>query len=147
MGTEVGIGMDMVESENVPSEVLLKDENELPKLAKKFSIGQNSQIIQDLEDDIYMVGQKIQYTPKKLNFDPEILDTKEVDLMACGRKHYVLVTRNNKILVWGDMFKDKVDKFQYSEGFNTYDGNVLFDDGKIKQLDVKYNIFGALVEH
>ena len=39
MGTGSGIGIDMVECENVPTFVDLKDENEVPKLAKDFSIG------------------------------------------------------------------------------------------------------------
>ena len=39
MGTGSGIGIDMVECENVPTFIDLKDENDSPKLAKDFAIG------------------------------------------------------------------------------------------------------------
>ena len=39
MGTGAGIGIDMVESENIPTIVDLKDENEVPQIAKDFCIG------------------------------------------------------------------------------------------------------------
>ena len=39
MGTGAGIGIDMVECENVPTLIDLKDENDQPKLAKRFAIG------------------------------------------------------------------------------------------------------------
>jgi alpha-tubulin suppressor-like RCC1 family protein len=45
MGTGVGIGMDMVECENVPTSVDLRDENEAPHLAKDFVIGQGTMLI------------------------------------------------------------------------------------------------------
>ena len=45
MGTGVGIGMDMVECENVPTLVELRDENEAVHLAKNFVIGQSTMLI------------------------------------------------------------------------------------------------------
>jgi len=45
MGTGVGIGMDMVECENVPTQVELRDENEELHLAKDFVIGQATMLI------------------------------------------------------------------------------------------------------
>ena len=39
MGTGSGIGMDMVESENVPTRILLKNENEELIPAKDFTMG------------------------------------------------------------------------------------------------------------
>jgi len=45
MGTGVGIGMDMVECENVATPVLVLDENEKPHLAKDFVIGQATMLI------------------------------------------------------------------------------------------------------
>ena len=39
MGTGSGIGIDMVECENVPTFVDLKDENDVGTLAKNFTIG------------------------------------------------------------------------------------------------------------
>lgn len=39
LGTGAGIGMDMVECENIPTMVDLRDEDEVPKLTKKFAMG------------------------------------------------------------------------------------------------------------
>lgn len=61
MGTPVGIGMDMIECENVPTQVVLVDDQQNPRYAKQFAIGQNTQIIQDTENDIFLVGLKLHY--------------------------------------------------------------------------------------
>jgi len=39
MGTGAGIGIDMIECENVPTWVDLRDENDEPKIPKDFTIG------------------------------------------------------------------------------------------------------------
>lgn len=59
----------MVESENVPTNVFLKDNDGEINLIKDFSIGQNTMMIQDVNNDLYMTGLKLNYEPKKLNFD------------------------------------------------------------------------------
>jgi hypothetical protein len=66
MGTGAGIGIDMVECENVPTMVDLKNENEEPMLAKDFAVGQNTMLVKDENNDIYITGLKLHYTPKKL---------------------------------------------------------------------------------
>ena len=43
----------MVECENVPTLVDLKDENEKPMLAKTFTMGQNTMMIQDTNNSLY----------------------------------------------------------------------------------------------
>jgi hypothetical protein len=65
--------------------------------------------------------------------------------MCCGRKHYVLLNKNNQLLIWGNIFKEKPVSSQ--DGFGLYFGDNLFGGGKIKYLSMKYGIFGALVEH
>lgn len=47
MGTSPGIGIDMIESENVPTMIDLKDRDGTPKLAKNFAVGQHTMLIQD----------------------------------------------------------------------------------------------------
>lgn len=143
MGTGAGIGIDIVECENVPTPIDLKDELEKPHLIKRFAIGQNTQIIQDENNAIYLVGLKLHYLPKKMSFDPEILDVNNVRLLACGKKHYVIVNNDNNLLVWGSIFKEKSEI--HTEGFSFHNGDELFDGGKVTDLQVKYGIFGALV--
>jgi len=66
-------------------------------------------------------------------------------MMGCGRRHYILVTKDNNLLVWGGVFKEKVEL--QSEGFSFHYGDSLFEGGKITDLEVRYGIFGALVQH
>jgi alpha-tubulin suppressor-like RCC1 family protein len=81
------------------------------------------------------------------NFNPELLDINNVRLMGCGRKHYIIVTKDNNLLTWGNVFKEKSnDPSQQTEGFTITYGDSMFDGGQIDQLEVKYSIFGALVK-
>ena len=82
MGTGAGVGIEMVECENMPTQVDLKDENDEPQLVKKMTLGQNTMMIQDTNNQIYLTGLKLHYTPKKLQFDPSILDVNNVKLLA-----------------------------------------------------------------
>ena len=87
---------------------------------------------------------KLHYTPKKLLFDPEFLDVGKVKLMGCGRKQYLIVNDQNNLMAWGNVFKEKSES--HSEGFAFYYGDSLFPGGIVQDLQVKYGIFGALVE-
>jgi len=69
----------------------------------------------------------------------------DVTQLSCGRKHYVVLNKNNQLMVWGNVFKEKAQLEK--EGFGLYFGDSLFEGGKIKELSMKYSIFGALVEH
>lgn len=64
MGVGTGIGIDMVESENVPTLVNVTDKNNEVQLVKDFTTGQNTMMIQDTNDKIYKTGLKLDYTPK-----------------------------------------------------------------------------------
>ena len=107
LGVNPGIGIDMVESENMPTLVDLKDENEVPQSVKDFAIGQNTMLIRDHNDDLYQVGLRLHYEPKKLNFDEQVLDKSTVKMLACGRKHYIIVTESNDMLIWGNVVNEK----------------------------------------
>ena len=102
-------------------------------------------MIRDVNDGIYQVGLRLHYEPKKLMFDPAVLDTSQIKMMACGRKHYIIVTDSNDMLIWGNVIKgeSQVD----TEGYSLYSGDTLFDEGTIEQLEVRYSIFGAIVKH
>jgi hypothetical protein len=67
--------------------------------------------------------------------------------MGCGRKHYIVVTKDNNLLTWGNVFKEKTtDPSQQTEGFSFYYGDSMFNGSQISQLEVKYSIFAALVK-
>ena len=46
--------------------------------------------------------------------------------------------------MWGNVFKEKPQGER--DGFGLYYGNELFSGGKIKDISMKYQIFGALIE-
>ena len=53
-------------------------------------------------------------------------------MMGCGRKHYIIVTDDDNLLVWGNVLKDKSEL--NSEGFHLHYGEQLFDGGSIKDI-------------
>lgn len=102
-------------------------------------------MIRDDDDNIYKVGHKLDYQPKQIDIFSEDFKKEDVSQIACGRKHYIVLNNQNNMRVWGSIFKEKPENQQ--DGFGLYYGDKLFNDGKIKDLSVKYSIFGALVEH
>lgn len=88
-------------------------------------------IIKDDENNIYLSGLKLHYTPKQLNFDPEIIDKDKIDLIACGVKHFVMTSTDYKIMTWGRVFKEK-NNDDHTEGFEVHNQDSLFDDGIVR---------------
>lgn len=110
MGTTPGIGIDMVESENVPTMIDLKDENGTPKSAKDFAVGQYTMLVQDEDNQLYQTGLRWHYEPKKLSFGEDVLDVNDVKLLACGKRNYTIVTNDNQLLIWGNVIKLEEDE-------------------------------------
>lgn len=102
-------------------------------------------LFQDEEGGIYKTGLKLDYTPKKIKLMEEFSDPKTLAGMTCGRRHYVLWNTNDQLMVWGGVFKEKAEKSV--DGFGLYYGSQLFEGGNIRQLSMKYGIFGALIEN
>jgi len=48
-------------------------------------------------------------------------------------------------MVWGNVFKEK--PVSETNGFGLYYGDSLFENNKIRELSMKYSIFGALVDN
>lgn len=72
MGTGTGIGIDMVESESIPIQVNVIDEKtQQPMLVKDFHPGTNTMLIQDVNNNVYKTGLRLDYSPKQLNFFEE----------------------------------------------------------------------------
>ena len=65
--------------------------------------------------------------------------------MSCGRKQYILLDKDNNLLVWGQMFKGTPQ--QVTEGFSQMNADELFDGGSVKQFEARYMIYGAVVEN
>jgi len=68
-------------------------------------------IIQDTENDLYISGLRLNYEPKKLQFDPHVLDKSNVKMIASGKRSYCICTNDNQLLIWGNVIKlDKEDE-------------------------------------
>ena len=102
-------------------------------------------ILQDYENNIYKVGLKLDYQAKQVDIFNEEFKKEDVTQLSCGRKHYVVLNKENKLMVWGNVFKEKA--VAETNGFGLYYGDSLFEGNKIRELSMKYSIFGALVDN
>ena len=101
-------------------------------------------LLRDYKNRIFKTGLKIDYTPKLINFNSELLPSDKIHLIACGRRHYVIHDVDNNLHILGKVVSSK--SIGMHDGFEVYDADQLFDGCKIKQLSMQYEIFGAVVE-
>ena len=78
------------------------------------------------------------------HLNPDRIEGK-IKQMACGRGHYALLDSKNQLHVFGKVLKEKAE--EEHDGFGVYDGNDLFDEGEVLDLQMKYETFGALVKN
>lgn len=64
-------------------------------------------LIQDDDLNIYKTGLKLDYVPKQIDIFNESFTKESVTQLTCGRKHYVVLNNENKMMVWGNVFKEK----------------------------------------
>ena len=103
-------------------------------------------LIRDSEDRVFKTGLKIDWNPKMCVLNKEKIEG-GIKQMTCGKNHYTLLDNNNQLHVFGGtkILKEKVEE-EY-DGFGIYNGNDLFDDGQVLDLQMKYETFGALVKN
>lgn len=102
-------------------------------------------LLRDHKNRIYKTGLKLDYTPKMVQFKEDLLPANKVDQMACGRRHYVVLDTDGNIHINGKVVSAK--SIGTHDAFQIYDADELFDGGKVKQLSMQYEMYGALVEH
>ena len=139
MGVGSGIGVDMVESESLPQQIdfqqaLPESERKEPVIVKELACGQNTMLFRDHKNRLYKTGLKIDYSPKLIVMNKELITPEKVSMMACGRRHYtILDTDNNIHCIGGVINKKSIGSY---DGFEVYDADLLFDEGKITQLSM-----------
>ena len=134
MGVGSGIGIDLVESENVPKEVDLKsalpntaEEDDIP-IAVDVHTGMRTMMVLDHKQRLFQSGMKIDWSPKCVNLNYDKINGK-IEMLACGRGHYALVDSENFVHCFGKIFKKQsLDQF---DGYEIYDGDDIFDGGRI----------------
>lgn len=153
MGVGSGIGIDMTESENIPKEVDFRqalterDIDDTPVMVDVHT-GMRTMLALDSEQRLYQTGLKIDWTPKSVNLNYDKIDGK-IEQLACGRGHYVFVDSANNIHSFGKIFSKANSEdtpVLTHDGYEVYDGDELFNGGKIMQLSMKYDTFGVLVK-
>ena len=153
MGVGSGNGLDMVESESVPRMLSFSTAfpeghvEEEPVIIRQVNCGQNTMIMKDIQNRIFKTGLKIDYTPKLVRFDSNLLTGANIEHIDCGRRHYVVADSDQNLHVHGKIIGSSHDALGTHDNFDVYDANKLFDNGRIKQLSMQYEIYGVLVEH
>lgn len=115
MGVGSGIGIDLVECENIPREIDFKqalpaDQQQDPVIITDFVAGMNTMLFRDSKNNVYKTGLKIDYVPKLCKFDETLLPKDKITAMQCGRQHYVMLDSDNNIHTIGTVFKEKAEK-------------------------------------
>lgn len=148
MGVGSGVGIDLVESENIPKEVEL--ENALPEaekadypLAVDVSTGMRTMMVLDHKNRLFQTGLRIDWSPKFVKLNRDRIDGK-IEMLGCGRNHYMFVDSGSNLHCFGNVFKSKAEE-QY-DGYAIFDCDEIFEGNKIKDLQVKYETFGVLAE-
>ena len=148
LGVGAGIGIDLVESENIPKEIdllssLTEEEKEDYPLVQKVSTGMRTMMMVDQKNRLFQTGLKIDWMPKHVKLNQDRIDGK-IELLGCGRNHYAFTDSGNNLHCFGTIINKKSDE-QY-DGYAIYDGNEIFDGNKIVDLQMKYETFGVIVE-
>lgn len=94
MGVGAGIGIDLVESENLPTEIdfsqALPEDAQEPVFIKDFSTGMSTMLAIDSENRIFKTGLKIDYSPSQIIFDEELLPKDSEKILACTERQYIV---------------------------------------------------------
>mmetsp|Transcript_15010 Transcript_15010/g.20379 ORF Transcript_15010/g.20379 Transcript_15010/m.20379 type:complete len:151 (-) Transcript_15010:108-560(-) len=148
MGVGAGIGIDLVESENIPKEVDLEEslpedqKSDLPFVVN-VSTGMRTMMVLDSQNRLYQTGLKIDWNPKYVKLNTERIEGK-IEMLGCGRNHYAFADSGSNLHCFGTVLRKGAEE-QY-DGYGIYDGEELFEGGKILDLQMKYETFGVLVQ-
>ncbi len=114
-------------------------------MIQDFSCGMNTMLMRDHKNRVYKTGLKLDYTPKLIKFNEDLLPNDKIKQLACGKRHYIVLDTDNNLHTIGPVFKDSTESSH--DGFSVHDGDKLFDGGKVRNLSVQYEIYGAVVDH
>ena len=89
MGIGVGTGLDMIESENLPT---LINYGENVKI-KDIACGESTTLAIDDKEKIYRAGIKLNYSPAAFEL-PSVHKLGNIKRIFCGRKHYTILDGN-----------------------------------------------------
>ena len=136
LGIGSGIGIDLVESENIPREVDLDScmspaEREDPVDVINVSTGSRTMMALDSKQRLFQTGLKIDWSPKHVQLNQDRIEGK-IEQLACGHNHYAFFDTGNNLHCFGTVVKQKAEE-QY-DGYGIFDGYEVFDGNTIDDL-------------
>lgn len=139
LGVGSGTGLDMIESESYPTQVVKSNPN---MNIVDFSCGENGMMIKSEDGIIYKTGWRIDYNMSEYKISRKI----KTKLFFCGNSYYCIIDEDNKIYQWGNLFKDN--KAELIEDMNKInsDNLNLFDKREIQSISGKFRVCGAIVK-
>ncbi len=87
----------------------------------------NSMLLKDYKNRIFKTGMKLDYTPKKIMWNPELLQDDKIQHIACGRRHYVIVDSDRNMHCFGKVVNAK--PIGNHDSFEVFDADQLFEGG------------------
>lgn len=100
----------------------------------------------DSKGRVYKTGLKIDFLPKMINFNPDLLPLDCEKYLACSERQFIVLDKTNeKVHASKGVFANK--SATEHEGFFVYDTKEIFNEGKVQSLSMKYDCFGAIVHH
>ena len=140
LGIGSGIGIDLVESENIPREVDLDAvmspaEQADPVDVINVSTGSRTMMALDKKQRLFQTGLKIDWSPKHVQLNQDRIEGK-IEQLACGHNHYAFFDSGNNLHCFGTVVKQSAEE-QY-DGYGIFDGYEVFDGNTIVDLQMKY---------
>jgi hypothetical protein len=115
-------------------------------ILKNFSTGMSTMLAEDMNNNVYKTGLKIDFTPKLISFDEDLMPKDSEKYLACSERQYIVADQTNqKVHATKGVFALKT--ATQHEGFFVYETKELFEDGKVEAMSMKYDCFGAIINH
>jgi alpha-tubulin suppressor-like RCC1 family protein len=135
LGIGAGIGIDYTESEKFPTPVLKPQEIKYID----FSCGENTMMMLDDSHLLHKTGWRIDYVPSIFQISKNI----KSKLFFCGNSYYCMISEDNKIYQWGNLFKQSTTEKTDMDMLPVKEN--LFNDKEIIMISGKFKVCGALV--
>ena len=114
LGIGSGIGIDLVESENIPREVDLDSvmspaEQADPVDVINVSTGSRTMMALDKKQRLFQTGLKIDWSPKHVQLNQDRIEGK-IEQLACGHNHYAFFDSGNNLHCFGTVVKQSAEE-------------------------------------
>jgi hypothetical protein len=64
-------------------------------ILKNFSTGMSTMLAEDNNNNVYKTGLKIDFSPKLISFDEELMPKDSEKYLACSERQYIVADQTN----------------------------------------------------